>query len=214
MEGVMAENDQSRAGGTTYKVHGENGRTFDPAKTALLVIDPVNDFLAEEGAAWELTQEQGDQARRDRSPPPAHRRCPGGGDPGRRAPRPRHGPVTAPVRQARGPAVNRSGPEGSGRRCQTAGRPFVWHKTADDILERPLWISSATGALRTNRSAHTLAVEAPGAGEQGGRCGRFRDSEATVALARPGWGRRGSRTDLAGPVKVRTSTPGDAPAEV
>jgi ureidoacrylate peracid hydrolase len=56
MEGVMAENDRSRAGGTTYKAHGENGRTFDPAKTALLVIDPVNDFLAEEGAAWELTK--------------------------------------------------------------------------------------------------------------------------------------------------------------
>lgn len=28
---------------------------FDPAQTALLVIDPVNDFLSEGGAAWEMT---------------------------------------------------------------------------------------------------------------------------------------------------------------
>lgn len=28
----------------------------DPARTALLVIDPVNDFLHEEGAAWEMTK--------------------------------------------------------------------------------------------------------------------------------------------------------------
>ncbi|MEX2289164.1 MAG: isochorismatase family protein [Mycobacteriales bacterium] len=33
-----------------YEVH------FDPARTALLIIDPVNDFLHEEGAAWELTK--------------------------------------------------------------------------------------------------------------------------------------------------------------
>jgi nicotinamidase-related amidase len=52
----MAEHDQSKAGGTDYRVRGEGGRTFDPATTALLVIDPVNDFLAEEGAAWELTE--------------------------------------------------------------------------------------------------------------------------------------------------------------
>jgi ureidoacrylate peracid hydrolase len=29
---------------------------FDPATTALLVIDPVNDFLSEGGAAWEMTK--------------------------------------------------------------------------------------------------------------------------------------------------------------
>ena len=29
---------------------------FDPERTALLVIDPVNDFLHEEGAAWEMTE--------------------------------------------------------------------------------------------------------------------------------------------------------------
>ena len=30
--------------------------TFDPEHTALLVIDPVNDFLHEDGAAWEMTK--------------------------------------------------------------------------------------------------------------------------------------------------------------
>ena len=30
--------------------------SFDPGRTALLVIDPVNDFLHEEGAAWEMTK--------------------------------------------------------------------------------------------------------------------------------------------------------------
>lgn len=29
---------------------------FDPRRTALLVIDPVNDFLSEGGAAWEMTR--------------------------------------------------------------------------------------------------------------------------------------------------------------
>jgi ureidoacrylate peracid hydrolase len=29
---------------------------FDPSRTALLIIDPVNDFLSEEGAGWELTK--------------------------------------------------------------------------------------------------------------------------------------------------------------
>jgi ureidoacrylate peracid hydrolase len=29
---------------------------FDPSTTALLVIDPVNDFLHEDGAAWEMTK--------------------------------------------------------------------------------------------------------------------------------------------------------------
>ncbi len=52
----MTEHDQSGQGGGTYKVHGRSGRTFDPAATALLVIDPVNDFLSEDGAAWELTK--------------------------------------------------------------------------------------------------------------------------------------------------------------
>jgi ureidoacrylate peracid hydrolase len=29
---------------------------FDPQRTALLVIDPVNDFLSEDGAGWEMTK--------------------------------------------------------------------------------------------------------------------------------------------------------------
>jgi ureidoacrylate peracid hydrolase len=34
----------------------ETGVGFDPRRTALLVIDPVNDFLSEGGAAWEMTK--------------------------------------------------------------------------------------------------------------------------------------------------------------
>lgn len=30
--------------------------TFRPEQTALLVIDPVNDFLSEGGAGWDLTK--------------------------------------------------------------------------------------------------------------------------------------------------------------
>ncbi len=29
---------------------------FDPRRTALLIIDPVNDFLHEDGAAWGMTK--------------------------------------------------------------------------------------------------------------------------------------------------------------
>jgi isochorismate hydrolase len=29
---------------------------FEPDRTALLVIDPVNEFLHEDGAAWEMTK--------------------------------------------------------------------------------------------------------------------------------------------------------------
>ena len=35
---------------TQHDVH------FDPSRTALLIIDPVNDFLHEDGAGWELTK--------------------------------------------------------------------------------------------------------------------------------------------------------------
>jgi len=31
-------------------------QSFDPATTALLVLDPVNDFLSEGGAGWEMTK--------------------------------------------------------------------------------------------------------------------------------------------------------------
>jgi ureidoacrylate peracid hydrolase len=43
-------------GGATYLPKGETGVTFPPDRTALLVIDPVNDFLSEGGAAWDLTK--------------------------------------------------------------------------------------------------------------------------------------------------------------
>ena len=40
----------------TYKAKDENVISFPLDKTALLVIDPVNDFLSEGGAAYELTK--------------------------------------------------------------------------------------------------------------------------------------------------------------
>ena len=40
----------------TYLPKGEAGISFPPDRTALLVIDPVNDFLSEGGAGWELTE--------------------------------------------------------------------------------------------------------------------------------------------------------------
>ncbi|MFN2507902.1 MAG: cysteine hydrolase family protein [Chthoniobacterales bacterium] len=40
----------------TYLAKEEAGRSFPPNRTALLVIDPVNDFLSEGGAGWDLTK--------------------------------------------------------------------------------------------------------------------------------------------------------------
>jgi len=40
----------------TYLAKNETDRSFPPDRTALLVIDPVNDFLSEGGAAWEMTK--------------------------------------------------------------------------------------------------------------------------------------------------------------
>jgi ureidoacrylate peracid hydrolase len=40
----------------TYLPKNEAGLSFPPQRTALLVIDPVNDFLSEGGAAWDLTK--------------------------------------------------------------------------------------------------------------------------------------------------------------
>jgi ureidoacrylate peracid hydrolase len=40
----------------TYLAKGTSEINFPKGKTALLVIDPVNDFLSEGGAAWELTK--------------------------------------------------------------------------------------------------------------------------------------------------------------
>ncbi|MDQ3051638.1 MAG: cysteine hydrolase [Bacteroidota bacterium] len=41
---------------STYLPKDENTYSFSPDKTSLLVIDPVNDFLSEGGAAWDLTK--------------------------------------------------------------------------------------------------------------------------------------------------------------
>jgi ureidoacrylate peracid hydrolase len=43
-------------GGATYLSKGNTEITFPKERTALLVIDPVNDFLSEGGAAWDLTK--------------------------------------------------------------------------------------------------------------------------------------------------------------
>ncbi len=40
----------------TYLYKKEYGLGFPLDRTALLVIDPVNDFLSEGGAAWDLTK--------------------------------------------------------------------------------------------------------------------------------------------------------------
>jgi hypothetical protein len=57
--GQLEENDgfpeqchlgRDSEGGATYRLAGEIGATFPPDRTVLLVIDPVNDFLSEEGA--------------------------------------------------------------------------------------------------------------------------------------------------------------------
>lgn len=43
-------------GGATYLPKGSLELTFPRDRTALLVIDPVNDFLSEGGAAWDMTK--------------------------------------------------------------------------------------------------------------------------------------------------------------
>lgn len=43
-------------GGDTYRLAGTRGWGFPPERTALLVIDPVNDFLSEGGAGWDMTK--------------------------------------------------------------------------------------------------------------------------------------------------------------
>jgi hypothetical protein len=41
---------------TLYLAKEESNLCFPPDRTALLVIDPVNDFLSEGGAGWEMTK--------------------------------------------------------------------------------------------------------------------------------------------------------------
>ncbi|MDQ3700245.1 MAG: cysteine hydrolase, partial [Chloroflexota bacterium] len=43
-------------GGATYLPQGEARWRYAPERTALLVIDPVNDFLSEGGAGWDLVK--------------------------------------------------------------------------------------------------------------------------------------------------------------
>ena len=47
--------DDSRCGGT-YRMKGNRATTFVSDQTALLVIDPVNDFLSEGGADWDMAR--------------------------------------------------------------------------------------------------------------------------------------------------------------
>ena len=47
--------DDSRCGGT-YLLKGEQATGFVAEQTALLVIDPVNDFLSEGGADWDMAR--------------------------------------------------------------------------------------------------------------------------------------------------------------
>jgi len=55
---MTQEEDAARgaADGATFRAKGERGTTDRPPRTVLLVIDPVNDFLSEGGAAWDLTR--------------------------------------------------------------------------------------------------------------------------------------------------------------
>ncbi len=50
--------------GATYLPKEEAGISFPPNRTALLVIDPVNDFLSEGGAGWEMTKTTVEDERR------------------------------------------------------------------------------------------------------------------------------------------------------
>ena len=47
--------NDSRCGGT-YRLKGQPGTVFVPEQTVLLVIDPVNDFLSEGGADWDMAR--------------------------------------------------------------------------------------------------------------------------------------------------------------
>jgi ureidoacrylate peracid hydrolase len=47
---------ETRTAGATYLPKDEVNLAFPRERTALLVIDPVNDFLSEGGAGWEMTK--------------------------------------------------------------------------------------------------------------------------------------------------------------
>jgi len=48
--------ETKRGSNATYLAKDEIGILFPRGRTALLIIDPVNDFLSEGGAAWEMTK--------------------------------------------------------------------------------------------------------------------------------------------------------------
>ena len=48
--------DRDGAGGAGYLPQGDARLRYAPERTALLVIDPVNDFLSEGGAGWDLVK--------------------------------------------------------------------------------------------------------------------------------------------------------------
>ncbi len=50
-----ARSSDSRCGGT-FRLKGNRATSFVPEATALLVIDPVNDFLSEGGADWDMAR--------------------------------------------------------------------------------------------------------------------------------------------------------------
>ena len=52
----MQPTSHSPSAAATYLPKAETGRSLPADRTVLLVIDPVNDFLSEGGAAWEMTK--------------------------------------------------------------------------------------------------------------------------------------------------------------
>ena len=52
----MTNSGTKRGSNATYLAKDEIGILFPRGRTALLIIDPVNDFLSEGGAAWEMTK--------------------------------------------------------------------------------------------------------------------------------------------------------------
>jgi nicotinamidase-related amidase len=56
MNKMNPQESGSRGGKATYLAKDQDTVAFPPGKTALLVIDPVNDFLSEGGAGYEMTK--------------------------------------------------------------------------------------------------------------------------------------------------------------
>ena len=52
----MTDRNASAAREATFRAKADHSLSFPKGRTALLLIDPVNDFLSEGGAAWDLTK--------------------------------------------------------------------------------------------------------------------------------------------------------------